>query len=326
MRLKIAYVLVSSEKDYFLEQTMLAAYSASRYNPMVEIVVVADADTVKSMTNERARLKEYVTDIISVDVPSGYSMMQRSRFLKTNLPEYVSGDFIYMDSDTVVSGSLSDIYTDVQDLGLVIDQNLEEYPSDIKSWVRGNCEEIGWQDLSSEKAYNGGMIVFKRTAKAVEFFRRWHENWKECCSRGYDRDQLALTKANKECGYVFAELDGKYNCQVTKFESDRYKADVRIIHYYNLEICHHIYNDLKLWNKFKRDGVIPEEFLKSVDNPQTVLAGRFIKAYENDIRFLHSEWYSIYTNYPALQKRLLPCCLAICKVWNVLRGLKNKLS
>lgn len=322
---KIVYILVSSQQDYFLEQTILSAYSAKRYNPNVNIVVVADQDTAKTLVGNRRKINDYVTTILIVDVPVKYNMMQKSRFLKTNLPAYVDGDFIYMDSDTVVSGSLADIYNDVNDLGLIRDENLEEYSARIKDWIRDNCEMIGWPDLSEEKGYNGGIIVFRRTLRAEDFFCRWHENWKECCSKGYDRDQLALTKTNKECGHVFIELDGKYNCQIAKFEADRYKSNARILHYYDMSNCYHIYNDFKVWNKFKNQDVIPQEFLDAVDNPQKVLAERYIRVYENDIQFLQSSWHELYFNYPTLQKIMLPFCLALCRVWGEARNVKNKL-
>lgn len=322
---KIVYILVSSQQDFFLEQTILSAYSAKRYNPNVNIVVVADQDTAKTLIGSRRKINEYVTTILIVDVPVEYNMMQKSRFLKTNLPAYVDGDFIYMDSDTVVSGSLEEAYDGVKDLGLVRDENLSDYSSYIKGWIRGNCEKMGWSDLSEEKGYNGGVIVYKDSPMARLFFARWHENWKECCGKGYDRDQLALMKANKDAGNIFTELDGKYNCQISKFESDKYKSDARILHYYDISNCYHIYNDLKVWNKFKNLDVIPQEFLYAVDNPQKVLSERYIRVYENDIKFLHSSWHEIYFNYPALQKIFLPFCLALCRVWEEARNVKYKL-
>jgi len=320
---KIVYILVSSPQDYFLEQTILSAYSVKKYNSDANIVVLADQDTAKTLVGNRSRINEYVTELKVVEVPTTYNMMQRSRFLKTSIPKYVDGDFIYMDSDTVVAGSLEDAYKGVQHLGLIRDENLDEYGDFVKKWIRGNCIKLGWQDLSQEKGYNGGVLVVKRNAESEKFFDRWHKNWLECCSKGYDRDQLALTKSNIECSYIIQEIDGKYNCQITKFESEPFKADARIIHYYDMGICYHVYNDIKLWNKFKRDETIPQEFVDAVNNPQDVFAHRYIKAYNNDISFLHSDWHRVYSESMILQKCLLKINLLVCDIWRAMRQIKT---
>lgn len=321
MQKKIVYVLVSTQQDYFLEQTMLSAYSAKRYNPNVQITVLADQDTARTLVGYREKIKEYVTEIKTINVPEHYNMMQRSRFLKTSIPKYVDGDFIYMDSDTVVAGSLEGIYNGIKSIGMIRDENLEEYGDYVKNWISGNCEKIGWSDLSYEKGYNGGVLVVKRTAESEQFFDCWHKNWLECCSKGYDRDQLALTKSNIECNYIIKEINGKYNCQIAKFESEPYKADVRIIHYYDVNTCYHAFNDLKIWNKFKKSGEIPEEFIKAVENPQKVLLDRYIKVYGEDINFIHSKWRDINREYPFLMKLLLKPVLVLCKFWSGLRYL-----
>ena len=325
MQKKIVYVLVSTQQDYFLEQTMLSAYSAKRYNPNVQITVLADQDTARTVVGNREKIKEYVTEIKTVNVPEHYNMMQRSRFLKTSIPKYVDGDFIYMDSDTVVAGSLEDIYEGVQHIGLIRDENVDEYSDFVKEWIRGNCIKLGWQDLSQEKGYNGGVLVVKRSAKSEQFFDCWHKNWLECCSKGYDKDQLALTKSNVECDYVIQEINGKFNCQVAKFEADKYQADVRIIHYYDLNNCYNIYNDLRLWNRFRKEAVIPQEFIHTINNPQKLFASRYIKVYGTDIDLLRSEWRTIYTEYPIVRKLAQSVLIPICKLWGRLRRIKNNM-
>ena len=326
VQMKVVYVLVSTNEDYYLEQTILGAYSAKKYNPELAIEVVVDQDTEKTLTGNRARLKEYVSNVIVIEVPEKYNMMQRSRFLKTNLAEYIDGDFIYMDSDTVISGSLDGIYGGVQSIGMIRDENLEEYSMPIKNWIKGNCEKVGWQDLSQEKGYNGGVIIVKRNGDSKRFFESWHDNWLECCSKGYDRDQLALTKSNIECNHIANEVDGKYNCQVAKFESDIFKKDARVIHYYDMGTVFYIYHDYKLWNKFKNNVTIPQKFLDAVENPQKVFLNRYVKAYEEDIQFLRSNWHDIYNESITLQKYLLRLNCAICGAWKYIRVIKKLLQ
>ena len=49
MKTKMVYVLVSNDKDYYLEQAYVSMFSLKKYNPKAQIYVVADQEDRKSV-------------------------------------------------------------------------------------------------------------------------------------------------------------------------------------------------------------------------------------------------------------------------------------
>ena len=75
----------------------------------MRITIVVDKETSDSFIGNRRAINEYVSEIITVDVPVQYNQMQKSRFLKTTLREIVTGDYLFIDTDTVITSDLSEI-------------------------------------------------------------------------------------------------------------------------------------------------------------------------------------------------------------------------
>ena len=69
MKTKIVYVLVSDEKDLYLEQAWLSVYSLRLHNPTAYVVVLMDDNTERSLVGKRNKFCELVTEIKVVDVP-----------------------------------------------------------------------------------------------------------------------------------------------------------------------------------------------------------------------------------------------------------------
>lgn len=93
----MVYVLVSNDKDYYLEQAYVSMFSLKKYNPKAQIYVVADQDTVDGIKSNsiRQNLSVYVDSFISVDFDKTVGLKERSRFLKTTLRKHVDGDFCF---------------------------------------------------------------------------------------------------------------------------------------------------------------------------------------------------------------------------------------
>ena len=109
MKTKIVYVVISDEDDYYLEQALVSVYSVRLYNPNSQILLLIDSETNATIVGKREAILQYVSQKIVIDVPKQYSKMQKSRFLKTTLRQYIEGDFLFIDSDTIITGDLSDI-------------------------------------------------------------------------------------------------------------------------------------------------------------------------------------------------------------------------
>ena len=220
MKTKIVYVLVSGKYDFYLEQTLISVYSCRLHNREANITIVLDSDTSKSLKGSRAEIKKYATELIVAEIPSEYNNMQKSRYLKTSLRSIVEGDFLYIDSDTVIADDLSEIDGIEANLAAVFDSNRclpisdTGYTSD--AYINSNTGKLGWPSVIGSYNFNGGVILARNCTVAHTFFNRWHELWKESVSKGLNIDMPALCRTNNEMGGCIQTLDGIWNCQIQR--------------------------------------------------------------------------------------------------------------
>ena len=234
MRTKIVYILTSDESDTILEQVLISVYSLRKHNPDANVILVVDEDTNASLVDKRSQIIQYVNDIIQVSVPIEYSKIQRSRFIKTSLRELISGDFFYIDVDTVIIGDLSFVDYIQDDIAMAYDANTP-YPignADSKgdSYINKYSQIMGWGSFKGQFHYNSGVVFAKDSDSARKLYKKWHELWFECCKCGVFIDELALTRANKEIGGIIHRLDDIFNWQIKRHGSDRPEGTL-VLHY-----------------------------------------------------------------------------------------------
>lgn len=123
MNTQIVYSIISSKQDYYLEQLIMSVHSLRMYNPAAHVIVVTDNFTAKTLIGWRSYIKGIINHLQVIPVPSQYNPMQRSRFLKTNLRKFVKGDYLFIDTDTIICASLEDIDNIDADIALVADCN-----------------------------------------------------------------------------------------------------------------------------------------------------------------------------------------------------------
>ena len=222
---KIVYVLVCSKDDYFAEMLRLSLYSLRLYHPEVSVEVLMDEDSFFRLEKQMSPLLTEAKPII-VRIPNEYSLMQRSRYLKTRLRDLISGDFLYLDTDTVIGGSLEAVDTFPWDVAAVLD-NHDGTLSDAQL----NTEPDNWSVLFPDKQFNSGVLYVKETLVSHRLFHQWHENWKYSVSKNCYYDQPALRKAISDTDIRIHELRGQWNCQVNRPSSIDYQKDALVFHY-----------------------------------------------------------------------------------------------
>lgn len=258
MKTKLVYVLTSNESDYYLEQVLLSAFSARMHNPDATILLVTDEQTNATITGKRALVKDYVSEILSVAVPENYSMMQRSRYIKTSLRNIVKGDFLYIDTDTIICDDLSDIDNFECSLGATTDGNKSlyvDYTQPKWSMLRTQCVLCNVPDtFNGAPFFNGGLIYAKDDDISRKLYSLWHSNWKRNVSMGVSRDQFPLLCANKEMGWVIQEIPPEYNCQITE-QGLQYLYKAKIIHYYAMIQTNYLIGQRPFLEKIKEEGI-----------------------------------------------------------------------
>lgn len=273
MKTKIVYVLTSSEKDTYLEQTLISAYSARLHNPHATILVVVDDATHATLKGKRAEIGKYISEFVTVTIPSEYNNMQKSRYIKTRLRQIVKGDFLYIDSDTVIVEPLDEIDSFAGDLAAVYDSNrplvIGKTSTTSDRYINSYIERLGWPSVIGYPNYNGGVIYARDTDSAREFYERWYELWKECIKQGINIDMAALCRANIELGCCIKELPGIWNCQIQR-QGLPLLPQAKIIHCFtggnltHFELCTE-----DLLCKVKRQGFLDEDTINLIKNART---------------------------------------------------------
>ena len=233
MKTKLVYVVASNDNDIYLEQAWVSAYSARHHNPDAHITFVTDEDTYRGIVGtERKRVMGVVDEIVPVNIDGNLSNMRRSRWIKTNLRNLIDGDFLFIDTDTVVTGDLSDVDNLTMDIGAVLDLhcNFDAFP--YAAGIRRQLKKVfDCVPLPSTEYFNSGTLYVKDSVTARRFFSAWHENWGCSCRQGVCTDQLSLMKTCNDLTGVIKPMPGDYNCQI--LGSIQYLHTAKIVHFFN---------------------------------------------------------------------------------------------
>ena len=280
--MKYVYVLTSTPQDLYYEQALMSVYSLRKHNPSAQIIVLVDNKTNASFTeeNKRTALKKYASQIVSIDFADDVPNVDRSRLIKTSIPEYVSGSFLYIDCDTIICDDLSDIEKENCTTGGVLDGHcmLDEHIH--KKYFLSRDKKLGFSGTKKLGAnINGGLVLAKaeteeQKLQTNELFKQWNEIWKYSAYTKHDKhDQSALNEANYRTGLKMKFHDGKWNCQPSH-GGLAFLKDAKIIHYYSSEfsgknyIPYYRLADKALQNRIKEAGDIPEDIRAMIDEPK----------------------------------------------------------
>ena len=107
--MKYVYVLTSTPKDLYYEQALMSVWSLRYRMPDADIIVLVDDKTFKSFEDEKRSELKKIAEVKSIEFDDKVTNVERSRLIKTAIPDYVSGDFLYIDCDTIIADDLSDI-------------------------------------------------------------------------------------------------------------------------------------------------------------------------------------------------------------------------
>lgn len=303
MKTKIVYALVSSPSDFFLEQALISVHSLRMHNPNAVVELVVDAITNMNLVERRAKIREYVDDVHTVETPEGFDPVQRSRYLKTNLRKFVKGEYLYIDCDTIICDSLAEIDQVDADIAMVADINGDLALCDNAIVTR--CEKAGFLQMKGQPYFNSGVIYSKDTPQSNKLYDRWYENWCKSDSQGVKYDQPALCAANVECGKIIQELEGIWNCQF-KMQGFPYLKKAKVMHYYSNNGDNDAFFTLPmdmLYQEVRNNGITPI-IEKLICNAKTDLYAVMTVTQRQFMSFFNSHMLYVYTNRPALYRLL----------------------
>jgi hypothetical protein len=231
MKTKLLYILSSTEADTYLESALISIYSARFRMPDVNITLLVDNNTNNSFVGSRKELLNFITEKIVIIFDKHIDFKVRSRLLKTNMRNHVSGDFLYIDCDTVIASPLNDIDNCKFDIAAVLDGHtvLKKHPV-YEIFVK-ESSVFNYSFKKVENYFSGGAMYVKDSRKAHDFFDNWHRNYKLGLQSSISQDEPSLAKTNFDFGNIIQELPGEWNCQIRL--GALYLKDLKILHFWS---------------------------------------------------------------------------------------------
>ncbi len=301
MKTKLVYVLVSSEKDIYLEQAYVSMLSAKHHMPTVHITLLTDSKTKESFFGTREKESSIADEIIAVEIDPSFSAQKRSRLLKTNVRNYVQGDFLFIDCDTIVVKPLDDIDEIDVDIAACWDTHVPFKDNPYRSMCIELGTKLGWPIENETEYYNSGVIFARDTPTAHTFFAKWNENYQKGTLKKIFMDQPSLAMTNYELGHQIKTLPDSWNCEFK--HGSRYFKEAKIIHYLctnenNGKMPPFLLNEKKVFLKIKESGSLPPNVQKLFDDPSTgiapltnLISGSDVLFFDDPLVFLLRTWY-----------------------------------
>ena len=274
MNTKVVYAVVSDNEDVYLEQALVSIYSLKYYNPTAVVVLVVDERTDSTIVDKRAKILEFVSEKIVIDVPSSFNKKKASRFVKTSLRDYIQGDYLFVDADTIISSSLEDIDEVQFPIAAVKDRHFSLQEHRFRNNICSYANAIDWKISEQDYIYfNSGVFYVKDLPVAYDFYHLWHSLWLNSCSLGVNIDQPSLAKTNSAFGNIIGELNGEWNCQILT-NGLPFLCSAKILHYFssnlNCSDCFpFIFSDPQVYLNLKESMVITKEISQMILNAKS---------------------------------------------------------
>ena len=313
MNTKIVYIVTSDETDIFLEQALLSIFSLRKYNPNAFVELVIDQVTNESINGKRCEINKYINKLTVVEVPNNYNKGQRSRWIKTSLRNLIEGDFLFIDTDTIITDSLEEIDNFDGDIGAVKDKHAPVKYNKDKDKLLLWSKQDGWIYNENLDYFNSGVMFVRDCEFTHDFFKEWNKRW-QLCSTQYQRffDQSSFAATNEFFQYPIKELAGEWNCQPTNGLSYLYKA--KIMHYwgYNRKDYAWMFYDKRIIREIKDSGYISKDISDIVDKakeafiiPNEIIAGKELNIYYSPLFKVCISFDKVFTLFNNMSKILL---------------------
>lgn len=272
-KVQIVYAVVASKENTYFHELWASVYSYRLYEPDREIRVLCDKETYNYI-QAFSEFIQLVNEIIIVDVAETYSRRDQSKAIKTSVRKYVKGPYLFVDTDTICTGTLTEIDSFDYDVAAVpefhVPLNQCVFKHLVSGYIKGSFnEEITDKDFW----FNSGVMFVNDTPKAYEICNLWHENWKKSAYiDGHKQDQPPLLITHRESGYAISEIPGEYNCQIGL--SVKYFANAKIIHFlhfgYPKDQSFNPFQSKEIYKHIKKEGKITPDISEMIRNVKSI--------------------------------------------------------
>ena len=251
--MKVVYVITSAGRDVYAAMTRVSAASLRMTNPGAKIAVACDAETDRAVRAAKDPLRGEVDEWLAFETPPGEAAF-RNRFLKTSLRERISGEYLFLDSDTIVRDDLAPIFRMPGDFAAAPNHSRENISGQIWAGDLATLAEMQWA-IRPTLYVNGGVMRVSESEGAHRLYRLWHEKWQASYRRLHKpNDQPSLNAAICESRIECARLPVRFNSQIGACPVTM--RDAAIWHYNSsLEWQNHSHIDERIQQAVRSDSV-----------------------------------------------------------------------
>ena len=272
MKTKLLYILVSGPSDVYLEQAFVSASSCARHNPGASMTLLTDKATADGWLYGNPLSKAFTalfSEVLVAPLDPAIPAMKRSRLLKTGMREYVKGDFLFIDADTVIASPLDAVDSFKAELAAAPDLHSAFLEHPHSQATINMCRKLSYDPSGDEFYYNSGVLLVRDTDANHDFFREWQKNYLAGYEKGIRPDQPSLAKTN--AGRQIVRLPDVWNVEVQN--GVRYLRDAFIVHYMVTNVGSGPQDSLFLLNskdallRMRSAGAITPEIEEVIGNP-----------------------------------------------------------
>ena len=216
MNTSLVYVLTCDSEATYIEQALMAVWSARYWNSQARIVLLTDDKTTTLLHSGgiRGEILKYIDEEIVSTFPEYVSMLYRSRWIKTKVRELVNGDILFIDIDTICCRSLADVDTFTCEVGAVPESLLPvaQFHPALLQQAAERCSLFGVNIAEEEFYWCSGVIYAKDTPRVHALYSEWHQLWKNMYERSnVFADQPPLARANVDNGHIISQIPDSYD-------------------------------------------------------------------------------------------------------------------
>lgn len=206
---RLVYVLTTNCDDSYADMALVSMLSVNLSNPDIKTLLLVDAESLAALERRNHKILELKAAIMAVDTPPG-SPVFRSRWMKTQVGQFVRGDIIYLDVDTLVRRPLEAQSQFEAVFGAVADAPGLK-PSEDPERLRIS-RMIGWNP--GHTYFNSGFFYYRSSPAVDRFFEKWHSLWYDTRSATNGKDQPAFNAAITLADFDVQELAETFNHQI----------------------------------------------------------------------------------------------------------------
>ncbi|MBW4529986.1 MAG: hypothetical protein KME02_04765 [Aphanothece saxicola GSE-SYN-MK-01-06B] len=207
-------ITVGEGSEVYADMALVSILSLKITNPSLPVRLLCDRKSARRLQESGHRLPGLCDSLEAVETPDG-SLIYRHRWIKTQLPRFLSGGGIHLDADTLVRGSLTALPPGDWDFAAVPDYN----SSDMSELLRTlphviQALELGWP-LDLKRYFNSGVFCWKDSPAVHTLFAEWHRLWHEGVRAGeLLKDQPSFNATLQRGLVTSATLPNAFNTMV----------------------------------------------------------------------------------------------------------------